>query len=103
MVESIETSVTFQSFKIQKKMNEELRRLDKSIEKALQSQETLIGRIDFVQREVDSACLIVVEGDDPSKYTKKLRGARKKIVVVRDTIERVKGKLERVIGSNKKE
>ena len=83
-------------------MNTELRTLDKSIEKALRSQEILIGRIDLIQKEVDSACL-VVEGDDPSNYTKKLRGAKKKVVVVHDTIERVKRKLERVIGSNKKD
>ena len=83
-------------------MNTELRTLDRSIEKALRSQETLIGRIDLIQKEVDSAC-VKVEGDDPSTYTKKLRGAKRKIVVVRDTIERVKRKLERVIGSNKKE
>ena len=83
-------------------MNSELGTLDKSIEKALGSQEILIGRIDLIQKEVDSACL-VVEGDDPSNYTKKLRGAKSKIRRARDTIERVKRKLERVIGSNKKE
>ena len=74
--------------------------LDKSVEKALRSQETLISRIDIVQKEVDSACLSSAE--DPSEYTKKLRGVKTRISRIRDTIERVKLKLDRACGSDTK-